>query len=424
MKKNSSTKDLALSSNERIYVKKNIESLFYFPTSSNFTSKNVKFYTFHSGFKKKHEDLLIVVFNLPVSVAAVYSNTSTPSAPIIWDKKNNKGLCRVLIVNAGNANAHTGLRGLKNIDIYAKKAASFFKCNLNEIMISSTGVIGEQLNPKLILNIFKEKNFYRSVNLLSAAKSIMTTDTYPKVVKKKIKINKKNVEIFGIAKGSGMIFPNMATMLSYIFIDANISKNILNKILKMHLDASFNSITVDGDTSTSDTVMLFSLLDKKEEKISNNQDINKISNSLKEIMSDLAFQVVSDGEGISKLIQVNVIGARTYVQASSVAISIANSPLVKTAIAGQDANWGRIIMAIGKADRNVDQNKIKLKFGNNLLATKGEMYKGMKIQKLDSYMKNKMIKINVDLGLGNFKRIIYSSDLTHEYIRINGDYRS
>ena len=141
-------------------------------------------------------------------------------------------------------------------------------------------------------------------------------------------------------------------------------------------------------------------------------------------MFDLAFQVVSDGEGISKLIQVNVIGARTYVQASSVAISIANSPLVKTAIAGQDANWGRIIMPIGKADRNVDQNKIKLKFGNNLLATKGEMYKGMKIKKLDSYMKNKMIKINVDLGLGNFKRIIYSSDLTHEYIRINGDYRS
>ena len=291
-------------------------------------------------------------------------------------------------------------------------------------MISSTGVIGEQLNPKLILNIFKEKNFYKSVNLLSAAKSIMTTDTYPKIVKKKIKINKKNVEIFGIAKGSGMIFPNMATMLSYIFIDAKISKNILNKILKIHLDSSFNSITVDGDTSTSDTVMLFSLLDKKEEKISNNQDINKISNSLNKVMFDLAFQVVSDGEGISKLIQVNVIGARNYIQASSVAISIANSSLVKTAIAGQDANWGRIIMAIGKADRNVDQNKIKLKFGNNLLAINGAKYKGIKIKKLDSYMKNKMIKINVDLGIGKFKRTIYSSDLTHEYIRINGDYRS
>lgn len=424
MKKNSSIKDLALSSNERLYVKKNMKSLFKFPLIRNFSSKFVKFYTFHSGFKKKHDDLLIVVFERPISVAAVYSKTSTPSAPIIWDKKNNSGLCRILIINAGNANAHTGLKGLKNIDIYAKKAASFFKCNFHEIMVSSTGVIGEQLNPKLILNIFKKNNFNKSKNLLSAAKSIMTTDTYPKTVMKKLKINNKFIEIFGFAKGSGMIYPNMGTMLCYIFIEANISKKFLNKFLKDHLDTSFNSITVDGDTSTSDTLMLFSLLDKKEKKIFKKKDIDKISTFLQEVMFNLAFQIVSDGEGISKLIEVNVHGGKTYVQASSVASSIANSPLVKTAIAGQDANWGRIIMAIGKADSNIQQNKIKLKFGNNLVATKGEMFNGIQIKKLDIYMKNKIIKINVDLGLGNFKRTIYSSDLTHEYIRINGDYRS
>ena len=424
MKKNSSTKDLTLLSNERLYLKKNHKQLFKFPLIRNFSSKNVKFYSFHVGFKKKHNDLLIVVFKYPVRVASVYSQTSTPSAPILWDKKNNNGFCKLLIINAGNANAHTGLRGIENIDRYTKKAAGFFKCNIEEILVSSTGVIGEQLNPMLISNIFKKNNFDKSTNLLVAAKSISTTDTYPKTVMKKIKINNKNIQIFGFAKGSGMIFPNMGTMLSYIFIDANISKSILDKLLKKHLDSSFNSITVDGDTSTSDTLLLFSLLNIKEKIISNKKDIDKISNALKEVMFNLAFQIVSDGEGISKLIKVNVSGARTYIQASLVALSIANSPLVKTAIAGQDANWGRVIMAIGKAEKNVDQSKIKLKFGNNLTAIKGSMYKRIQIKKLDNYMKNNIIEINVDLGLGIFKRTIFSSDLTHEYIRINGDYRS
>ena len=424
MKKNTSTMDLALSGNEGLYVNKKVKSLFNFPLIKNFSSKNVNFYTFNTGFKRFNDDLLVMLFTEPVSVVAVYSKTSTPSAPIIWDKKNNKGLCKVVIVNAGNANAHTGVRGLKSIDAYVKTAANFFQCNLNEIMVSSTGVIGEQLNHKFIQKIFKKNNFNRSKNLLLASKSIMTTDTYPKTVMKKIWINKKNIQIFGFAKGSGMIYPNMGTLLSYIFIDANISKIILNKILKENLESSFNSITVDGDTSTSDTVMLFSLSNAKENIISSKKDIDILSKSLKAAMFDLAFQIVCDGEGISKLIEVNISNAKTYSQANSVASSIANSSLVKTAIAGKDANWGRVIMAIGKADRNIDQDKIKLKFGNNLVATKGSMYSGIKIKSLDSYMKNKIIKINVDLGLGIFNRTIYSSDLTHEYIRINGDYRS
>ena len=424
MKKNSSTKDLSLSSNERLFIKKSNKSLFNFDIIRNFTSKNVQFYSFHSGFKNATDDLLIVVFDHPIPVAAVYSKTSTPSAPIIWDKKNNKGLCKILIVNSGNANAHTGLMGLKKIDMYAKKASIFFNCNLSEILVSSTGVIGEQLNHKLICSIFQNDNFTKPVNLLKAAKSIMTTDTYPKTAMTKVKIDGKVIEIFGIAKGSGMIFPNMGTMLSYIFIDANISKKLLNILLKKHLDSSFNSITVDGDTSTSDTVLLFSLIRKKEKYISGKKEIDKVSTALKKLMFNLALQVVSDGEGISKLIEVTVCGGQNYLQASSVAYSVANSPLVKTAISGQDANWGRVIMAIGKANQNIDQSKIRLKFGRYLLASKGMMSKKISIKKLNTYMKNKIIKININLCLGNFKRIVYSSDLTHKYITINGDYRS
>ena len=424
MKKNTSTKDLGLSSNERLFLEKKHKSLFNFPLHKNFTSKNVKFYTFHTGFKTKNNDLLIVVFDSPMKVSAVYSTTSTPSAPIIWDKSNNRGFCKVLIINSGNANAHTGLKGIKNINMYVKKASILFKCSLNQVMVSSTGVIGEQLDPQLILKILNKNNFKRSVNLLSAAKSIMTTDTYPKTVVKKIKIKNNNIEIFGFAKGSGMIFPNMGTMLSYIFIDANINKIDIRNILKKHLDSSFNSISVDGDTSTSDTLMLFSLSNNKNELICKKNDLEIISNAVKKIMYDLSFQIVCDGEGISKLMEVNVSGANNYTQASLVATSIANSPLVKTALAGEDANWGRVIMAIGKANKKIDQKKIKLKFGNNLVAKGGEKFKKINLSKLNLYMKKKLIQINVDLGLGSFKRTILSSDLTHEYVRINGDYRS
>jgi len=221
-----------------------------------------------------------------------------------------------------------------------------------------------------------------------------------------------------------MIAPNMGTLLAYIFIEANISKKVLKNLLHLHINTSFNSISVDGDTSTSDTVMLFSTSNSSDKKVVRESDINKISKVLKEVMFRLALQVVSDGEGISKLMAINVSKAQNYQQASSVAFSIANSQLVKTAIAGQDANWGRIIMAIGKADSKINQSKIKLKFGNLLVACNGQMFNKINIKKLDIYMRNKVIQINLDLGIGDFKRTVYASDLTHEYVRINGDYRS
>ena len=421
MSKNRSTMDLSLSSNERHFFKEIKKSS---SVDKNFFSKYVKFYTFHSGFKKKDDDLLFVLFDKPISVAAVYSKTSTPSAPIIWDKKNNRGLCKLLIVNSGNANAHTGLKGIRKIDYYVDLAATEFNCSKNHILVSSTGVIGEQLDEKKIIKAYSLMKSSSEKNLFTAAKAIMTTDTFPKIIIKKIKIGKEIIRIFGIAKGSGMIQPNMGTMLAYIFIEANISRDILNNLLKIHLDSSFNSITVDSDTSTSDTLMLFSLLGEKTKNINSNLNITKISNGLREVMFKLALQVVSDGEGISKLIEINIRSARTYKQASLIAFSIANSPLVKTAIAGEDANWGRVIMAIGKADSKINQNKIKLSFGKYLLANKGHIFKDIDIKKLDKYMKNNIIQINIDLGIGKFERTVFSSDLTHKYIEINADYRS
>ena len=422
MKNKTSTSDLTLSNNERLYFES--PSIFKPKKFSNINPKGLKIYTFQSGFKKSNEDLLVIIFDKLINNSCVYSQTSTPSAPILWDKKNNKGKTKALIVNAGNANAHTGNKGIQIIDNYTKYLSKKLNYKKNQILVSSTGVIGEKLNEDKIIKIFPKILKSQPKNLLSASKAIMTTDTYPKNIVKKIKINSKLIKIFGIAKGSGMIFPNMGTMLSYIFIEANLSKSILKKMLHANLDYSFNSISVDSDTSTSDTLMLFSLSSQNQKIIKSPNIINKISNALKEVMSDLALQIISDGEGISKLIEVRVSGAKTYKQATEVSFSIANSPLVKTAIAGEDANWGRVIMAIGKTNEKIIQNNIKLKFGKYLVANNGRMFEKANTKKIDSYMKNKIIEINADLCLGSFSRTVYSSDLTHEYIRINADYRS
>ena len=424
MSKNTSIKDLSLSNNERLFIKNNQKSLFQFTQIKKFTSDFVKFYTFHVGFKKKRDDLLIAVFNNPVAVSAVYSKTSTPSAPIIWDKKNNKGYCKVLIVNSGNANAHTGKSGINSINKYTKIIAQKYNCSVNKILVSSTGVIGEKLDENKIIKAFLKINKKDEKDLIGASKAIMTTDTYSKTALENVTIGSKKINIFGFAKGSGMIAPNMGTMLGYIFIESTILKKDLKKILNSHLNESFNSITVDSDTSTSDTVMLFSLSNIQQNAIINSRELFKISQAVKKVMSNLALQVVSDGEGISKLIQINISGAKSYKQATKVGFSIGNSPLVKTAISGQDANWGRIIMAIGKADKNISQNHIKIKFAKNEVCSNGEVSKKIDNKKLDAYMKNKIIEINVSLGGGKHKRTIYSSDLTYEYVRINGDYRS
>ena len=387
-----------------------------------FNPEGLKIYTFNAGFKKKDKDLLLIIFDRIINVCCVYSKTSTPSAPIIWDKNNNKGKAKALIINSGNANAHTGKEGLYTIDNYVNALTKKIGCDVNKVLVSSTGVIGEKFNPNLIASKFKKLNSKNESSLLESAKAIMTTDTFPKVSIKNIKLDNHSFKIYGIAKGSGMIQPNMGTMLVYIFLECEISKKYMSRLLKNNLDNTFNSITVDSDTSTSDTLMMFSVGNKKINL--NKKNFKVLNNKIYDLMHDLSLQVIKDGEGVSKLIKVNIFNARTKNQAKKIAFSIANSPLVKTAIAGEDANWGRVIMAIGKTEENINQNKIKVFFGNNIVCENGSISKKINIRKLNYYMKNKSIDINVKLNIGNYFHTVYGNDLTHEYLKINVDYRS
>ncbi len=387
-----------------------------------FNPSGLNIFTFNAGFKKKDKDLLLIIFDKIVNVCCVYSKTSTPSAPIIWDKINNKGKAKALVVNSGNANAHTGNDGLKIIDKYVKALSKKIECNFNEVLVSSTGVIGEKFNPNLIINKFQKLNFKNKNSLLQCAKAIMTTDTFPKVSIKNINLDNQSFKIYGIAKGSGMIQPNMGTMLAYIFIECEISKKLMLRLLQNNLENTFNSITVDSDTSTSDTLMMFSLGNKNVNL--NNKNFKILNRKMYELMHDLSLQVIKDGEGVSKLIRVNILNARSNIQAKKIAFSIANSPLVKTAVAGEDANWGRVIMAIGKTEENIIQNRIQVLFGKNIVCENGSISRKINIKKLNNYMKNKTIDINVKLNLGKFYYTVYGNDLTFDYLKINADYRS
>ncbi len=419
MKFKNATKDLDLKSNDRLYLK--FKSPFAPKHYKDLKPKGFKIFTFNSGFKKKNDDLLIILFDEIVNVACKYSLTTMPSAPIIWDKKNNKGTCKAVIVNSGNANAHTGKRGLQNIDNYASELSKYLKCSIKNILISSTGVIGEQLDSKKICNKIKHLPFSTDKTLIDAARSIWTTDTFVKTSILNLKINNKNIKIYGFGKGSGMVSPNMGTMLAYIFIDCKIPSLKLKKLLTDNIESTFNCISVDSDTSTSDTVMLFS---NPINKINLNNNYKKISNGLNKVMKDLSMQIISDGEGVKKIIKVSVINAKNQIQAKKIAFSIANSPLVKTAISGEDANWGRIVMAIGKTQENIKQEKTIIKFGKNIVAINGQKNKNINLLKVDQYMKNQFIDIEVNLSLGKASSIVYGNDLNHEYIRINADYRS
>ncbi len=421
MKKNSSTNKLNLSSNERLFIES--KSIFDPKKYDNILPSKFKIFTFRSGFKKIHDDLLIIIFNDVINSINIYSKTSTPSAPIIWDKKNNKGKVKALIVNAGNANAHTGKKGIKIINDYVKVLCNVIGCKKHEVLVSSTGVIGELFNPKVITKQILKLDKKIPGDLLSAAKSIMTTDTYPKTSVKNLIIGKKRIKIYGIAKGSGMIMPNMATMLVYIFIETKIDKSIIKKILKNNLDDTFNSISVDSDTSTSDTLFFFTTNDN-EINFVNKKNFEKLNASIYNIMEDLSLKVIKDGEGLSKLIKVSVTNSKTKKQAKIIGLSIVNSPLVKSAVSGEDANWGRVIMAIGKTQETINQNKIAVFFGKNLVCKNGEINKNINTHKLNKYMKNKIIEINVILNNGNKSHTVYGNDLNYEYLRINRDYRS
>ena len=370
------------------------------------------------GIKKSgKKDLLVAKFDEGTNVAGVFTKSTTAAACVEFCRANlGGGVARALVVNSGNANAFTGDEGKESNDKIAEFFADKLGVKNSEIFISSTGVIGEKL-PTEKINAGADdalKNLSGDA-FMDAASAIMTTDTYPKLVTRTLK---NGIVINGIAKGSGMIAPNMATMLAYIFTDAKIDNVAMQQTLQRMNEKSFNSITVDSDTSTNDTVLFFATGKKP---VDNEAEFEA---AFKEVMMDLALQIVKDGEGISKLLRVNVKGAGSERQAKIIAKSVANSPLVKTAAAGEDANWGRIIMAIGKTQEPVDKEKIKIYFGDILIADGNGTHQSYSEEKGAAYMKRDEIDINIDLGAGDSAWTIYTCDLTHEYISINADYRS
>ena len=379
---------------------------------------------------KSRLDLAIIIFKNYANAAYVTTKSKTFAANIKWLKENkNISKVKVLMVNSGNANAYTGEQGYFNLKSIIKFLSHEFNCKNKEVIISSTGVIGEQLPINKIMitlrKLTKKSIEKKYMDWESFAKSIMTTDTFPKGIYKKTRIGNKEVKLIGIAKGSGMIAPDMATMLGYIVTDADFSSKILRKLLIEVNEKSFNSITVDSDMSTNDMVCFFStrkILNKV--KTIKDKMLDKFKKDLQWVAIELAKKIVYDGEGATKIIEVNVLGAKTYSDAKNVALSIANSPLVKTAIAGEDANWGRIIMAIGKSKAKLDQNNISLKFGRNIILKKGKMKKNYNENPVSEYLKKNEIRIEVDLNCGNSFSKVWTCDLTKKYIEINADYRS
>ena len=387
--------------------------------------------TANIGIKSKvKEDVVLVSFKELANVATVLTKSKTAAPNITWLKKiKNNGKAKLLFVNSGNANAYTGIEGYQNVLKIVNELSEIFECGKENILISSTGVIGEQLPIEKIINAFPlmlSKKSKKNQDWLSFAKAITTTDTFPKGSFKQTIIGNQKFSIIGICKGSGMIAPNMATMLAFIFTDANLTSLQLNKMLNSSIQKSFNNITVDGDTSTNDMVSIFSIKRKNsyKKKYFNNKQLKQFQKDLDDLSIDLAKKIVVDGEGAKKLIEIEVVRAKNNKQAKNVALSIANSLLVKTAIAGEDANWGRIIMAIGKSSSTIKQNKISIKIGKNYVIKNGEIIKNYNENIVTKHLRKDEIHLFIDLFLGAGSSKVWTCDLTKKYIEINADYRS
>ena len=378
---------------------------------------------------KGRPDVLLALMDAGTTAAGCLTTSKSSSAPVDWCKAAlKKGEARALLVNAGNANAFTGKKGVATVKAVAAAAAKAFKAKPHTIYQASTGVIGEPLDPSFIVNAIPTlAQAAKGNGWDEAARAIMTTDTFPKAATRTVKLDGKSVIINGIAKGSGMIAPDMATMLSFIFTDAAIPAKVLQVLLAASVNTTFNCVTVDGDTSTSDTVLLFATGAAgvvKGLKSASDPRLKALAKALHEVCRDLALQVARDGEGAEKLIDITITGAENDKAAHRIAMSIANSPLVKTAIAGEDANWGRIVMAIGKAGEKAIRDKIKIRIGGVQVAAKGMRDANYKETDIMPHMKGRDIKIEADVGVGKGRAQVWTCDLTHGYIDINGSYRS
>jgi glutamate N-acetyltransferase / amino-acid N-acetyltransferase len=367
-------------------------------------------------------DLVMMEVPAGSTAAGVFTSNKCPGAPIDWCRESLKGgKARLVVVNAGNANVFTGKAGRDACAATAAAAAKLAGCPENEVFVASTGVIGEVLpHEKLVAALPALHAGLKADNWEAAARGIMTTDTFPKASTRVAKIGGQKVRITGIAKGSGMIAPDMATMLCFIFTDATIPGADLQKMLKKGVDRSFNCTTVDSDTSTSDTVLLIATGQVAHPA----GPLGDFSKKLSDVLMDLALQVTRDGEGAQKLVKIDVTGAVSAKSAKKIAMTIANSPLVKTAIAGEDANWGRIVMAVGKAGEPADRDKLSVGVGGVWMAKDGGVVPGYDETPVVAHMKGREIDMTVDIGLGSGKATVWTCDLTHGYIDINGSYRS
>ncbi len=394
-------------------------------------------------YNKPRDDLVMFYFRDGANYASVYTQSKIVSENIKWNLKIKSKKIKSLIINTRNANAFTGLDGYKGLREIAEETSIQLskkqeededhpkKISVDEIIFGCTGTIGEKYPTGKIKNSIPElvKKIKYTQNKpiwIKAALGIMTTDLKPKLAMEECTIGNKDVKIYGIAKGSGMIFPNMATTLGYIFTDANLSNSILNKLLKKNIETTFNAITCDGDTSTNDMVSIFSTGKVKNPIINNINDpkIKIFDEALHSVLLNLSKRIVADGEGASKFITINIIKSKNDKDAKKVAFSIANSKLVKTAIAGEDPNWGRIIMAIGKSGIDIDLKNLSIHFGNIKIIEKGQLLKNYKESDVASYMKAQAIDISINLNMGLKKFTVYTMDLTKKYIEINADYRS
>ena len=394
-------------------------------------------------YNNSRDDLVLFYFRNGAEYASVYTQSKIISENIKWNMSIKSKKIKALIVNARNANCLTGLKGYNSLKDIAEETARLLthkqkldednpkKITPKEIIFGCTGTIGEpfpHIKIKSSIKSLVDKIKYTQNKYLwiKSAMSILTTDLKPKLAMEECKIGNTKVKIYGIAKGSGMIFPNMATTLAYIFTDANLSSSILKKILKKNIYNTFNAITCDGDTSTNDMITIFSTGVAKNKNITNVNDKNlkDFDKSVNNVLLNLAKRVVSDGEGASKFIQIDVLNCKTEEDAKKIAFSIANSALVKAAVAGEDPNWGRIMMAVGKNDVDLNVNTINLILGDHKVFEKGQIAKSYSEDDVKEYMKSDSINIIVDINLGKKKFTCYTMDLTKKYLEINSDYRS
>ncbi|HUK09788.1 MAG TPA: bifunctional glutamate N-acetyltransferase/amino-acid acetyltransferase ArgJ [Stellaceae bacterium] len=374
------------------------------------------------------QDLMVALLDPGTTVAGVFTRSLTAGAPVDWCRKSlaHKS-ARALVVNSGNSNVFTGRAGREVVAATAKAAARIAGCKPHEVFISSTGVIGEPpAAAKILEGLPGAFAAARDSGWSDAARAIMTTDTFPKGSTRRAKIDGVAVTISGFAKGSGMIAPDMATMLAYVFTDAALPAAALQAMLKEANEVSFNSITVDSDTSTSDTVLVLATGRAKHRKVGRAGDprLKGFKTALTEVLTDLAQQIVRDGEGAEKFVSIAVKGAVSDRSARRIGLAIGNSPLVKTALAAGDANWGRIVMAVGKAGEKADRDRLKITIGGVKIAEKGGPVAGYHEAPVAAHMKGREIEIAVELGLGKGRATVWTCDLTHRYIDINGSYRS